>query len=311
MVTSILRRTTTRPSAVASLLALVLGCEPTPAAQAPPEAAGAVEPARPASTATPPPATSPGPPATSPEPPDTKAKSVDTWGEIPLLGLDGTTLPFSKHQAPVTVVALWATWCKPCLEELPQLDAYRAQLLERGETDVSFLAISIDDAASLDTTKKTFEGLGLDFKAVLDATGRFVARVVPSEGSAMRLPQLIVLDSDGHMSRTCGYESSEFSDHVDAAIAAARKGFDGDQVHSCDAPSPDVPASAMKFSVPKMTPKELEAFLPELKTMVLSINPTLEGLDLAEVLADAEAQILQGGMVEVPVPAGPSEIPAD
>ena len=303
--TSILRRTTTGLSAAASFVALVLGCEPPPAEQAPPEAAGTpVETAQPASVAAP-------PSSTSREGPETKADSVDGWGEIPLLGLDGTTLPFSEHHAPVTVVALWATWCKPCLEELPQLDAYRTRLLERGETDVSFLAVSIDDAASLDTTKTTFEGLGLGFKAVLDATGRFVARVVPGEGSAMRLPQLIVLDSDGHMSRTCGYESSEFSNHVDTAIAAARKGFGGDQAHSCNTPAPDVAASAVKFSVPKKTAKELEAFRPELRTMVLSINPSLEGLDLAEVLADAEAQILQGGMVEVPTPAGPGDLPAD
>lgn len=211
----------------------------------------------------------------------------------------------------MTVIALWATWCKPCLEELPELDLYRAQLLERGEADVSFVAVSIDDTTKLDITRETFESLGLGLPAFLDATGRLASKVVPGEGAAVMLPQLVVLDSDGHISRTCGYESSGFNKHVDTAIAGARRGFGGDQAHSCDLPDADAPAISVKVSVPKKSAEEVEAFRPELKKMILSINPSLEGLELADVLAEAEAQIVLGGMVEVPAPAGAGDSAAE
>ncbi len=291
MRTSILRRRTTALSASASLSALLLACGSTPPKEDPAEAAKTPVEA----------------PESAPAPAEPDAMgdvAADDWGDVPLLGLDGATLPLSKHRAPVTVIALWATWCKPCLEELPELDAYRAQLLGRGETDVSFIAVSIDDEAKLDITKETFEALGLGLPALLDTTGRLVAKVVPGEGAAIGLPQLVVLDSEGHISRTCGYERSEFKTHVDTAIAGARRGLGGDEAHSCDIPNLDAPAVSVKFSVPKKTAAELEAFRPELKKMVLSINPKLEGLELADVLADAEAQIVLGGMVEVPAPAG-------
>jgi thiol-disulfide isomerase/thioredoxin len=64
--------------------------------------------------------------------------------EISLVSLDGKPSSFGAHRAPVTVVALWATYCAPCLRELPHIEALHAKY--RADDDVAVLLVSVDDA---------------------------------------------------------------------------------------------------------------------------------------------------------------------
>ncbi len=51
----------------------------------------------------------------------------------------------SASEGRVVLVNLWATWCTPCLREIPDLLALEA---ESSEADFRLLAISMDDAYS-------------------------------------------------------------------------------------------------------------------------------------------------------------------
>ena len=51
-----------------------------------------------------------------------------------------TTL--ASHKGRVVVLHLWATWCAPCLKELPMLAKLARETSSRG---VDFLAVSLDD----------------------------------------------------------------------------------------------------------------------------------------------------------------------
>ena len=53
----------------------------------------------------------------------------------------------SASEGRVVLVNLWATWCTPCLREIPDLLALEAELPAR---DFRLLAISMDDAYSED-----------------------------------------------------------------------------------------------------------------------------------------------------------------
>lgn len=53
----------------------------------------------------------------------------------------------------VVLVNFWATWCRPCLEEIPDLMALKAELAEDG---FDLLAVSLDDPWALDDTIKPF-----------------------------------------------------------------------------------------------------------------------------------------------------------
>ena len=64
-----------------------------------------------------------------------------------LLPMDRDTLrgELSSSEGRVVLVNLWATWCTPCLREIPDLLALEAEL---PASDFRLLAISMDDAYS-------------------------------------------------------------------------------------------------------------------------------------------------------------------
>lgn len=45
---------------------------------------------------------------------------------------DGSPITFARFQGKVVLFNLWATWCPPCIREMPHLDALHAQYKDRG-----------------------------------------------------------------------------------------------------------------------------------------------------------------------------------
>ncbi len=76
---------------------------------------------------------------------------------------DGPVLESTELAGQVVVVAFWASWCKPCLEELPGLARVAATARAQG-VGVTVLAVSVDDrerdfgkyAARLDSDELVF-----------------------------------------------------------------------------------------------------------------------------------------------------------
>jgi len=65
--------------------------------------------------------------------------------QLPAL-VDGTLPPTSTSWRWVNV---WATWCKPCVEEMPRLASWRAKLAASGKPfDLGFVSVD-EDAADL------------------------------------------------------------------------------------------------------------------------------------------------------------------
>jgi cytochrome c biogenesis protein CcmG, thiol:disulfide interchange protein DsbE len=71
-----------------------------------------------------------------------------TIPEIALKALDGSTVnssTFSNEGKPM-VISLWATWCKPCIQELMAIQDVYEEWQEA--TGVKIIAIAVDDARS-------------------------------------------------------------------------------------------------------------------------------------------------------------------
>lgn len=56
---------------------------------------------------------------------------------------DGRPITLASRMAPVTLVHFWATWCAPCITEIPALQRLAADF--RDEPDFDLLMIAVDD----------------------------------------------------------------------------------------------------------------------------------------------------------------------
>jgi thiol-disulfide isomerase/thioredoxin len=72
------------------------------------------------------------------------AESHDVGAPAPPLSvkaLSGKTIEVSSYRGKVVLLDVWASWCGPCKQELPMLDAMASRLHGRG---IEVLAVSID-----------------------------------------------------------------------------------------------------------------------------------------------------------------------
>ena len=69
----------------------------------------------------------------------------DQAPEFSLPALDGKAINLSSYRGKVVMVHFWATWCPPCVEELPALERlYRAYFGK----DLEILAVSVDEGGA-------------------------------------------------------------------------------------------------------------------------------------------------------------------
>lgn len=92
---------------------------------------------------------------------------------VSVKGLDGaivSTSTFTNDGKPI-IVSFWATWCKPCVNELNAINDVYADWQK--ETGVKLIAISIDDARTTASVAPFVNGKGWEFEVYLDPNGDF------------------------------------------------------------------------------------------------------------------------------------------
>jgi peroxiredoxin len=98
------------------------------------------------------------------------------------------TVTLEDYRGSVTLVNIWATWCLPCREEMPSMQALYDSLGDRG---FRIAAISIDEGSSEDVAAFAQE-LGLTFDILHDRSGT-VERLYQTTG----VPESFLLDRRG------------------------------------------------------------------------------------------------------------------
>ncbi len=122
----------------------------------------------------------------------TKAKS--TLPDITLKDVDGNNVNVQSlgQTGKITIISFWATWCKPCLKELKNLDA----LMEdwSAKYNVELVAVSIDNARNTMKVKPTVAGNGWEFQVLLDVNGELQRAM-----NATNPPYTVLVDQNGQI----------------------------------------------------------------------------------------------------------------
>lgn len=104
--------------------------------------------------------------------------------------LSGKRADSKKYKGKVVFLNFWATWCGPCKEEMPSMEALYQQFKEK---DFVFLTISVD-YEGLKPAKEFIEKHRHSFPVLLDPKGEVLDLY-----KVKRIPTTLIIDKKGMM----------------------------------------------------------------------------------------------------------------
>lgn len=110
--------------------------------------------------------------------------------DFELTDLDGQVHKLSEQRGKVVFLNLWATWCPPCIAEMPSIEALNRRF--RGQ-DLVILAVS-EDAEGEKAVRPLIEQLGVSFPILLDPDGALSPRY-----GVTGYPETFVIGRDGRV----------------------------------------------------------------------------------------------------------------
>ncbi|HEX8317369.1 TlpA disulfide reductase family protein [Longimicrobium sp.] len=103
--------------------------------------------------------------------------------------LDGDRTSLADLQGRPVLLNVWATWCGPCQQEIPALEALHR---EYGPKGLRVVGVSIDQASEQQAVREFMQEYGVSFDVWLDPSGD-----VTSQFSMVGVPNTFLIGSDG------------------------------------------------------------------------------------------------------------------
>ena len=101
--------------------------------------------------------------------------------------LAGGDFTLSEHRGKVVFLTFWATWCPPCIAEMPAIQ----ELSEKYGSDVVFIGVNI--AEDTRRVQDFINREGYTYNIGLDKTGYLITELYPTDG----IPYTLIIDANG------------------------------------------------------------------------------------------------------------------
>lgn len=108
---------------------------------------------------------------------------------VPLYGTDGGEFSLSACKGKPVIINFWATWCTPCVNELPHFQKIYDELSDKIEL------VAIHSELITDDVQEYLDGQGYTMPFAQDSDGSVIA----SLGGSTMLPMTVVVDAEGRI----------------------------------------------------------------------------------------------------------------
>jgi thiol-disulfide isomerase/thioredoxin len=153
--------------------------------------------------------------------PSDAATATTTAIELTPVGRAGLDAVVERHRGQVVLVDYWATWCLPCLEQLPHSIELAAKERDRG---LAVVTLSLDERADAEQVRAMLAQVGAGGATNLISElggGPQAAQAFEITGGA--IPHYKLYDRTGQLRRTFALDpaaSEQFTPaDIDAAVA--------------------------------------------------------------------------------------------
>jgi thiol-disulfide isomerase/thioredoxin len=140
----------------------------------------------------------PGCGASSPAPADAPAAAPATPPKVGRVSAKELATLLDQARGKVVVLNFWATWCPPCVEEMPDFARFYR---DRDPAQVAFLSLSADDPNTMDSVVRKFQqdnDLPFDVHVLAERDPDAIQGALGTEISGA-LPLTIVYDRQGRV----------------------------------------------------------------------------------------------------------------
>lgn len=135
----------------------------------------------------------------------TNDEALQAFWDLQLMQPDGRQMALSSLRGKPVLVNFWATWCPPCVREMPLLNQFAQSQAARGMHAVQVLGIAVDQAANVN---RWIARQPLAFPVVLaGAGGVSMTRTLGNISGG--LPFTILFDAQGQVQQRKIGELSE------------------------------------------------------------------------------------------------------
>lgn len=119
----------------------------------------------------------------------TTEAQVSTTANLSFTDKDGETVYLSSLKGKVVFINFWATWCPPCIQEMPTINELKGKY--KDNDDIVFLMVDVDN--NMEKSTAFMEKNKYDLPVYVTASN------IPSNYLGSSIPTTVILDKSGDM----------------------------------------------------------------------------------------------------------------